>query len=159
MPYGKRTAGELPKPWVQITIWRKRGTPEERFVKVPAILDSGADCTVINADYASRLGVDLETDAEKTPAVVMGGGQVNCYIVRGLELQFAQDYIPSDVLFVARADESHDEVSDEEQREEESVVGREGFFSLYLIAFDQAKLRFFVGRPDEIATLAESLDA
>jgi hypothetical protein len=153
VPYWQRTDGELAKPWVQITLWRDRGTPRARSVSLPAILDSGADYTVINADYAWRLGLDLNVDADVTPAVVMGGGLVDCSIVRGLELEFAGEVFPFDAYFVSAATRSIPKDDPNPPSEDESVVGREGFFARYLIAFDHANARFFVGRPSEIPEL------
>jgi hypothetical protein len=59
-------------PFVEARLWHG-----SKWVRVVAIVDSGADSSLMDASYAQVLGLDV-ADAQASTAGVAGGGSIQC---------------------------------------------------------------------------------
>ena len=104
---------------VEITLWHR-----DQHVRLVALVDSGADVSLFNVDYALKLGLD-PADAQRTRAVGAGGAAVDCMSWSGLELEFEQDRIAFAGRFIdlpASAPRMN-------------LLGRRDFFQRYMVQF------------------------
>ena len=111
-------------------------------VQLVALVDSGADRSLIDASYAPLLGLDRAKAVERA-VLVAGGGTLKCLEWTGaqIEFEFAGERFPFEGNFVdfpAGSDPF-------------SVLGRADFFSKFVIQFWDAADMFNVDlSPDHI---------
>src|SRR5437016_640760 len=88
-------AGGRPKPYVEVRLWH--GSRSQRLV---AIVDSGADASLLDVQYADLLGLD-RTTAHRSPSVVASGQEVETLHWPGvpLEVQFENHRFPFEGSF------------------------------------------------------------
>jgi len=96
----------------------------ERSVRVPALVDSGADVSAFDINHALELGPDRAA-AVHVPAVGAGGTEIDCLSWPGLELQFEQERFP----FVGRF------IDFPSGSPRVNLLGRQDFFQRYIIQF------------------------
>jgi hypothetical protein len=95
-------------------------------------VDSGADSSLLDASYASVLGLRV-ADADRTDAVAAGGGKISCLQWPGapLEIQFENRRFPFEGQFVEFPPGS----------DPLNLMGRSDFFQQYSVQFwDAANL-------------------
>jgi hypothetical protein len=122
----------------------RHDAPQSQAIAVTrAIVDSGADYTVLSTDWADLLGIELDRDCMKMrPRVALGtphAGEPERFhyaYTDGLWVEVLGEKLLLDtVLFCADL--------------AQTFLGRRDFFRHYLVAFDQRNLRFFLERlPD-----------
>lgn len=113
------------KPLVAVRLWHGA-----RQVRLVALVDSGADASLLDIGYADLLGLD-RADADQISAVVASGESITVFRWPPdvLELQFETLRFPfkgSFVEFGADADG-------------ENLLGRGDFFERYIIQFWDAR--------------------
>jgi hypothetical protein len=124
-----------PKPYLEVRLWHGN-----RSVRLLALVDSGADKTLIDAQYLPLLGLDPAT-ATTAPAVGAGGTDIDTFEFPGapIEIQFENRRIPFAGLFIdfsAGADPMN-------------LLGRSDFFSQHIIQFwDSAQIFNIDQSPD-----------
>ena len=102
----------------------------EHSVRVPALVDSGADVSALDINHALELGLDKESGL-RTSVLGAGGAEIECLSWEGLELEFEQDRFPFTGRFLDFPPGSP----------RVSLLGRHDFFRRYIIQFwDAAKL-------------------
>lgn len=113
--------GKAPLPVVEVLLWHGA-----RWIRLVALVDSGADSSLLDLDLALAIGLD-EADAKKGKAITAGGGsmEVLWWPNVALELQFERDRFPFKGKF-ARFTPSSDGIS---------LLGRADFFDRYLVTF------------------------
>ena len=99
-------------------------------VQLIAVVDSGADVSLINLEYADVLGLDIK-DAVEDEAQVASGESVKVYSwpEAGLEIQFETHRFPFLGNFVEFSPDS----------DGQNLMGRGDFFSQFIIQFWDAK--------------------
>ena len=123
------------RPYVTVHLWHGN-----RRVNLIALVDSGADCSVMDVSYADAIGLD-RTDAEVSDATVADGSTAHVYRWPNahLEIQFENDRFPFEggfIEFPAGADP-------------ENLLGRRDFFQRYIVQFwDAAELMNIDTSPD-----------
>jgi predicted aspartyl protease len=95
-------------------------------VKLWALIDSGADFSVFNADIAAILGVDLEKERQVELAGFVGGSALAWIYQVNLEVEGLQS-ININVAFT------------ESSMPELCLVGQRGFFDKFQIRFERYK--------------------
>jgi len=113
------------KPYVEVRLWHGN-----KSVRLLAIVDSGADTSLLDASYADLLGLD-RTDAEARDVTVASGGTATAFRWPNvpLELQFEQERFPFLGVFVdfpSGADPAN-------------LMGRADFFERFIIQFWDAQ--------------------
>lgn len=110
-----------PLPLIEVDLWN--GATRVRFA---ALVDSGADLSVLDVSYADALGLD-RTTAVRDQMTVAGGGQVDCLTWPGapLEFEFAREKFPFEGAFVDVPPGS----------QALNLLGRKDFFSRYIVQF------------------------
>lgn len=124
-----------PQPLVFVVLWHGA-----RRARVPALVDSGADTSAMDASYANVLGLD-RADAVTSTTTVAGGGTATClsWPNAPLEIQFGRDRFPFNGVFLEFPPGS-DTIN---------LLGRRDFFQRYIIQFwDAAKLMSIDTSPD-----------
>jgi hypothetical protein len=118
------TPGGL-KPYVEVRLWHGN-----QSVRLLALVDSGADSSLLDASYADLLGLD-RAQATTIDAVVASGGtaQVLCWPHLPLELQFETERFPFQGAFADFAPAS----------DPENLMGRRDFFERFIIQFWDAQ--------------------
>ncbi len=99
-----------------------------------AKIDTGADLTTLDADWASQLGIDLDNDCtlERVSAASDQTVYHHCY-ADGLTIKvLGEDLLLSLVMFC--------------KREGIALLGRRDFFQRYLVLIDEPRKRFFLER-------------
>jgi hypothetical protein len=104
-----------------------------------ATLDTGADITTLDADWAPQLGIDLANDCEFVEVGAASHKPVyhHCY-AEGLTIDVVGEplFLPL-VMFC--------------KREGIALLGRQDFFQRYLVLIDEPRKRFFLERmPDPV---------
>jgi hypothetical protein len=102
-----------------------------------ATIDTGADITTLDADWAHQLGIDLDNDCElqEVGAASDKPAYHHCY-ADGLTINVLGEplFLPL-VMFC--------------KREGIALLGRQDFFQHYLVLIDEPRKRFFLERlPD-----------
>lgn len=127
-------------PWYQYTVLSGRPLPlvpvalrhQGRYVRLPALVDSGADTSLLDLEYALALGLE-SSDARRAQVTTAGGGQLIVWrwpSVR-LQLESAGERFPFCGTFVEAATEG-DFVN---------LLGRDDFFQRFVVQFwDPAQL-------------------
>jgi hypothetical protein len=131
--YSPDAAG-FTKPLVEVRLWH--GAASQRLV---ALVDSGADSSLLDVQYAELLGLD-RADAHVTVSVVASGDEIEVlhWPTTPLELQFGNDRFPFDGAFI-----------DFGTGDGENLMGRKDFFQRYVIQFwDAAELMNIDTSPD-----------
>jgi aspartyl protease len=132
--YDYSTIGGRALPLVEVLLWHGI-----RHIRFPALVDSGADTSLIDASYAEILGLN-RSDAAVEDMATAGGGTIA--VLRWsapLELQFEQDRFPFAGAFVEFPPNA-DSIS---------LLGRADFFQRYIIQFwDAAELMDIDLSPD-----------
>lgn len=111
-----------------------------RYVNIIALVDSGADCSLVDASYAEVLGLD-RAGADVTEVTTAGGTTERMlrWPKRTLEIQFGRDRFPFKGGFIEFPKES-DPVN---------LLGRADFFQRYIVQFwDAAELMNIDTSPD-----------
>lgn len=122
-------------PYVEVRLWHGA-----RSVRLVGLVDSGAEMSLLDAQYADLLGLDRAT-ADVSLAVGAGGHDLTVlrWPAAPLELQFENDRFPflgSFVEFSAGGDGVN-------------LLGRRDFFSRYIVQFwDAAELLSIDVSPD-----------
>ncbi|HVS27526.1 MAG TPA: retropepsin-like aspartic protease [Burkholderiales bacterium] len=109
-------------------------------MKVIALVDSGADCSLMDVSYAQVLGLK-RADAKVTRAATAGGTTVRIlrWPVKKLEIQFENDRFPFEGAFV-EFPKNADPVN---------LLGRKDFFQRYMVQFwDAAEMMNIDTSPD-----------
>jgi hypothetical protein len=128
------TPGGL-KPYVEVRLWHGA-----RSVRLLALVDSGADRSLLDASYADALGLD-RADAVPQVAVVASGGTTDIlsWPHTPLELQFKNERFPFTGCFVDFPAGS----------DPENLMGRQDFFERFIVQFwDAQKLMSIDLSPD-----------
>jgi hypothetical protein len=100
-------------------------------VQLVAVVDSGADSSLLNIEYADLLGLD-RNDAIKREARVASGDEVSVYKWPDglLELQFETHRFPFEGDFIEFPPAA----------DGDNLMGRKDFFSQFIVQFWDAKL-------------------
>lgn len=116
--------GPRPRPFVEVILWHGA-----RRIRLAALVDSGADSSLLDLDLALAVGLDV-ADAVTGSAITAGGGAMDVlsWPKAGLELQFEHDRFPFKGEFARFAP------GDDGQ----SLLGRSDFFDRYVISFWEA---------------------
>jgi hypothetical protein len=124
--YDYSTIGGKAFPFVEVLLWHG-----SRHIRFPALVDSGADISLVDAGYADILGLD-RAQATVDHMGTAGGGQVTVLRWNSpLELQFEQERFPFDGVFIEFPPDA----------DSMSLLGRADFFQRYTIQFwDAAEL-------------------
>ena len=109
------------RPYIPVSL--KHG---EKSLPILALLDSGADYCMFDAELTSILGLDL-IKMEKTKMTGVGG-EAECFVTR-LPVCIEDTCITVPVLFS----------SDFSPNGFGGVIGQIGFFDRFIISFDRAK--------------------
>lgn len=110
-----------------------------KSVRLIALVDSGADASLLNIQYGDLLDLDKGA-AQSVPSIVASGEEIATYRWPGLllELQFEQERFPFEGSFV-----------DFGAGDGENLVGRRDFFQRFVIQFwDTAELMNIDLSPD-----------
>ncbi|SRR6266851_5325458 len=122
-------------PYVTVHLWH--GSQRANIV---ALVDSGADCSLMDASYADLLGLD-RSEAVASDMVTASGTTVSVlhWPNRPLEMQFESDRFPflgKFIEFPAGSDPGN-------------LVGRSDFFQRYIVQFwDAAQMMNIDTSPD-----------
>lgn len=113
------------KPYVEVRLWHGN-----KSVRLLAIVDSGADTSLLDASYADVLGLD-RVDAEAKSVTVASGGTATAlrWPHAPLELQFEQERFPFRGLFIEFPIAA----------DPENLMGRADFFERFIIQFWDAQ--------------------
>ena len=113
------------KPYVEVRLLHGN-----KSVRLLAIVDSGADTSLLDASYADLLGLD-RADADAMDVTVASGGSATAFRWPNapLELQFEQERFPFLGLFADFPDEA----------DPENLMGRADFFKRFIIQFWDAQ--------------------
>jgi hypothetical protein len=127
MPWYEYSAvgGDVARPMVELVLWHGA-----RRVRLIALLDSGADSSLMNADYISLLGLD-RADAEEGQSIAAGGEPMTClsWPKANLEIQFEGNRF----RFLGEfAEFRHGD-------DGLNLAGRQDFFSQYVVTFWDAE--------------------
>ena len=133
--YSTSTGAGNTKPYVTVHLWHGA-----RKINVIALVDSGADTTMMDSSYADVLGLN------KAEAIVDEGEMANGSPVRvftwpdkPIEIQFENDRFPFKGGFVEFAAGA----------EPENLLGRDDFFQRYIVQFwDAAQMMNIDTSPD-----------
>ena len=123
------------QPYVTVHLWHGG-----RFVKLLALVDSGADSSLVDLSFAEVLGLD-RAQAQEVVGGLADGSRVNFFSWpdRPLELQFGVDRFPFKGQFVEFPAD----------RDADNLLGREDFFQRYIVQFwDAAQLMNIDTSPD-----------
>ena len=117
-------SGLSPRPFVRVGLWHGASR-----VEILALVDSGADTSVVAVNYATGLGLD-KADAETVRAVTAGGDIVRYlrWPAANLELEFDGRrfrYAGGFIEFPARSQPTN-------------LLGRSDFFQQYIVQFWEA---------------------
>lgn len=127
MPWYKYSASPAgrAKPLVQVRLWHGN-----RQVALVALVDSGADASLLDIGYADLLGLD-RADASTTRAGAAGGNEITVYAWPAvqLELQFETHRFPFRGAFAEFAEDA----------DGENLLGRQDFFTPFTIEFWDAR--------------------
>ena len=120
--------GGLARPWVEAILWNG-----SRFVRLTALVDSGADSSVLDVSVALRLGL-MRAQAQTRTGIATGGTTVtHLYWPNApLHLQFGQDKFLFDGSFVETPTGTNPL----------NVLGRRDFFQRYVVQFWDAAQMF-----------------
>lgn len=120
-----RTAGSQAKPYVVVRLWHGA-----QSVQLLALVDSGADSSLLDASYADILGLD-RGQAQVDSAVVASGGQTT--VLRWpnapLELQFENERFAFEGCFIDFPAGASPE----------NLMGRRDFFQKFIVQFWDAQ--------------------
>lgn len=133
--YSAPAQGGRPRPLVSVRLLHGN-----QSVQLVALVDSGADRSLMDASYADVLGLD-RAEAEQLEAATAGGtiARVLRWPNRPIELEFEGDRFPFDGLFV-EFPENSDAVN---------LLGRADFFQRYIVQFwDAAEMMNIDTSPD-----------
>lgn len=110
-----------PKPLVRVTLLC--GAFRVRLI---ALVDSGADVSLLDAGYADLLGLKRQ-DAQVIKAVAATGAQLDClrWSDAKIEIQFGNRRFPFRGAFADFSD----------QADGENLLGRADFFQFYIVEF------------------------
>lgn len=123
------------KPIVEVRLWHGANT-----VRLPALVDSGADLTLLDVQYAYAVGLD-RSDAEEQDAMTAGGTALVTlrWPKAPLELQFERDRFAFAGAFAEFPDPA----------DGMNLLGRGDFFQRYTVQFwDAAELLCIDTSPD-----------
>lgn len=97
---------------------------------ITAIIDSGADMTLISADIAPVLGIDLsQYPKDRITGIVAGGSDAYLVPVTMVIPEFKDDPVDTKVLFVPGLVTG-------------MLIGQEGFFDKFQVSFDKRRKKF-----------------
>lgn len=122
------------KPLVGVRLWHGAAS-----VRLVAVVDSGADTSLLDVQYADLLGLDRAT-AQVSKCVVASGEEVDVLSWRGvpLEMQFQTERFPFAGSFF-----------DFGAGDGENLLGRRDFFQRFIVQFwDAAELMNIDLSPD-----------
>lgn len=132
--YSANSAG-ITQPYLTVHLWHGA-----QKVKLIALVDSGADSSLMDISFAEVLGLN-RAEAKVVPGGLADGSTVNyfCWPDRPLELQFENDRFPFKGHFVEFPVGS----------DPENLLGRGDFFQRYIVQFwDAAELMNIDTSPD-----------
>jgi hypothetical protein len=114
------TKGKLAKrPLVEIELVGNGQT-----IHALGLIDSGADTTMMNLEYARVLGIDLGS-ATKKEFLGIGGIRVNCFLSTiGMKLKYTDHMFSTTVAFT-------------ESPSVDMLLGQEDFFECFRIKFEK----------------------
>jgi len=135
------TPGGL-KPYVEVRLWH--GTQSVRLL---ALVDSGADTSLLDASYADALGLD-RAQATTIDAVVATGGatQVLGWPTLPLELQFENERFPFQGAFADFPPGS----------DPENLMGRRDFFERFIVQFWDAQSLMCIDLSPDLARVGHT---
>jgi hypothetical protein len=123
MPWYEYTApgGGIARPMVQVVLWHGA-----KRVRILALVDSGADTSLVNVSFAEVLGLD-RAEAVGGTSITAGGESMEClrWPKSPIEIQFEGHRFP----FMGEFSEFRD--SDDGL----DLLGREDFFDRFIISF------------------------
>lgn len=93
-----------------------------------ALIDSGADCSMFPAAWARRIGIDLESDCEKTSAETAGGP--------------ADSYVYEPGISVVIEDKTYGVHATFSKNLPVGLLGRQDFFVHHRVTFDERAKTF-----------------
>lgn len=102
--------------------------PNGRHFPVTGIVDSGADCSLFPAEWASPLGIDI-TACETIGTKTASGAHEAWLWPDGITIRVLDKEIEIPAIFGAN---------------DEPLLGRRDFFQHFEITFDQPNNRFFL---------------
>ena len=108
----------IKRPMVMVELFGTNGSRETL-----ALVDSGADVSLVNLGIAKRLGIDLN-DAEKRMMMGIAGGQETFLSTLAIQVEGQNEKVKIPVCFI---DSPHVGV----------LLGQEGFFDHYRIKFEK----------------------
>jgi len=120
---------------VEVLLWHG-----SQRVRLLALVDSGADSSLIDVSYAEVLGLDMNR-AQQVDAITAAGTPMTCFTWPGrqLELQFEDRRFPFEGSFAQFPPDS----------DGMNLLGRKDFFKEYIIQFwDAAELMNIDVSPD-----------
>lgn len=129
------TADGRTLPYVTVHLWHGN-----RKINVIALIDSGADSSLMDVSYAQVLELD-RADARVVAGEMADGSTVNLWTwpEKPLELQFENDRFPFKGQFVEFPEGSNPE----------NLLGRGDFFQRYIVQFwDAAEMMNIDTSPD-----------
>ncbi len=104
-----------------------------RFVDVLGLLDSGGDCTIMNAEFAKGLGIDLEKCKEVDIGGIFGS-EIKGHLAKvRISLQGFEEEFSIEVRFV-------------EKMRTDIILGQSDIFENFLVVFDRKKRKFYLAR-------------
>lgn len=126
--YSPEPGGDHLSPIIEILLWHGA-----QRVRMAALVDSGADTSLVDASYAPLLGLNRE-DAVEDHVILADGGSVPCltWPDAQIEFEFAGDRFPFAGSFLEFPPGA----------EAISVVGRADFFERFIVQFWDAQLMF-----------------
>jgi len=113
------------KPLVAVRLWHG-----SRQVRLVALVDSGADASLLDIGYADLLGLD-RSEATQVPATVASGDDTIVFKWPDgrLELQFENRRFPFEGAFIEFGPNA----------DGENLMGRRDFFAQYIVQFWDAQ--------------------
>jgi hypothetical protein len=115
---------------VPVTLIARRGLS----VRTYGLLDTGADDCLFHANWAIKLGLDLQSGRPERRIGINPNYGIDCYIHR-VDLEVGQNRVRCDVAF---SQDIGDDISDQ-------LVGRSVVFDRMRFAFRQRVEKFYIG--------------
>ena len=121
------SAPQIPMPFIPVTLYRGN----ESTLPVYALLDSGADKTIMPSDFAEQLGIIDFKKGSLEPTTGVGQQIVDVFYCRGIEVQLSGDSrkLSIEIGFIETTPE----------RRVIPLLGRTFFFHFKSVTFFQSK--------------------
>lgn len=112
---------QVKRPILELRLMDTKGNPVFNAV---GVIDSGADTTVLNVQYAAPLGIDLDS-AETKEIIGVGEGRVTVKIARiRMQIRKMNEEVEIPAWFVNSSNVN-------------ILLGQEGFFDAFRIKFEK----------------------